>query len=186
MYLNGEGIRGRDRWGERVTDVAFLTYYNAHDDVVTFTLPPEEYSPGWTVRIDTAEPGARETVLDAGTPLDVPARSMIVLRAEPDHEVTTAQVESVEGGRQSTPTNPAASTAASATDPEPSGAEPSDAAPSDAAPSGAEPSDAAPSGAEQLTASAEGTSATDPVNETDADPDSPDTEPEPDPTGATA
>jgi glycogen operon protein len=181
MYLNGEGIRGRDRWGERVTDVAFLTYYNAHDDVVTFTLPPEEYSPGWTVRIDTAEPGARETVLDAGTPLDVPARSMIVLRAEPDHEVTTTQVESVEGGRQSTPTNPAASTAASATDPEPTGAEPSD-----AAPSGAEPSDAAPSGAEQLTASAEGTSATDPVSDTDADPDSSDTEPEPDSTGATA
>jgi glycogen operon protein len=122
MYLNGEGIRGRDSRGERVTDVAFITYFNAHDDVVTFTLPPEEYSPGWTVRIDTADPGARDEVIGAGTPLDVPARSMIVLRAEPDHEVTVTPVET-DPARPATPApqdavtpaNPAGSTAPSDT-----------------------------------------------------------------------
>ena len=103
MYLNGDGIRGRDVRGERVTDVGFITYFNAHDDTVTFTLPPEEYSPGWTVRIDTAEPGARDEVLEAGTPLDVPARSMIVLRAEPDHEVTVTPVDT-DAARPATPT----------------------------------------------------------------------------------
>lgn len=123
MYLNGEGIRGRDARGERVTDVGFITYFNAHDDVVTFTLPPEEYSPGWTVRIDTADPGARDEVLDAGTPLDVPARSMIVLRAEPDHEVTSTPVDAEQDGAPEpdapqdavTPVNPAGSTAPSGT-----------------------------------------------------------------------
>ncbi|MDF2492563.1 MAG: glycogen debranching enzyme GlgX [Microbacterium sp.] len=123
MYLNGEGIRGRDARGERVTDVGFITYFNAHDDVVTFTLPPEEYSPGWTVRIDTADPGARDEVLDAGTPLDVPARSMIVLRAEPDHEVTSTPVDAEQDGVPApdapqdavTPVNPAGSTAPSGT-----------------------------------------------------------------------
>jgi isoamylase len=130
MYLNGEGIRGRDARGERVTDVAFLTYFNAHHDVVTFTLPPEEYSPGWTVRIDTADPGAREEILEAGQALDVPGRSMIVLRAEPEHEIQRTPVDTTThaatgpaavGAAQTdpahpeaTPANPAGSSAPSA------------------------------------------------------------------------
>jgi isoamylase len=125
MYLNGDGIRGRDSRGDRVTDVAFITYFNAHDDTVTFTLPPEEYSPGWTVRIDTAAPGARDEVLDAGSPLDVPARSMIVLRAEPNHEVKATHVEVQTAGAPApraqqdavTSVNPAGSTAPSGTAP---------------------------------------------------------------------
>jgi len=125
MYLNGDGIRGRDSRGDRVTDVAFITYFNAHDDTVTFILPPEEYSPGWTVRIDTAAPGARDEVLDAGSPLDVPARSMIVLRAEPDHVVTTTPVEVQDAAATGpdapqdavSPVNPAGSHAPSGTAP---------------------------------------------------------------------
>ncbi len=113
MYLNGDGIRGRDARGERVSDVAFITYFNAHDGVVTFTLPPEEYAPGWTVRIDTADPGAREEVLDAGSVLDVPARSMIVLREEPDHEVRTVPVDvSSAGAGSATPPEDATTTPA--------------------------------------------------------------------------
>ncbi|MDN4648563.1 glycogen debranching protein GlgX [Curtobacterium sp. PsM8] len=131
MYLNGEGIRGRDARGERVTDVAFLTYFNAHDGVVTFTLPPEEYSPGWTVRIDTAEPGAREEVLEAGDALDVPARSMIVLRAEPEHEIQRTPVDttahtaadpSSDAAEQSDPDHPAATPANPAASATPSAA----------------------------------------------------------------
>jgi glycogen operon protein len=107
--------------------VAFITYFNAHDDTVTFTLPPEEYSPGWTVRIDTAAPGARDEVLDAGSPLDVPARSMIVLRAEPNHEVKATHVEVQTAGAPApraqqdavTSVNPAGSTAPSGTAPAP-------------------------------------------------------------------
>ena len=131
MYLNGEGIRGRDARGERVTDVAFLTYFNAHDGVVTFTLPPEEYSPGWTVRIDTAEPGARDEVLEAGDALDVPARSMIVLRAEPEHEIQRTPVDttthtaadpSSDAAEQSDPDHPAATPANPAASATPSAA----------------------------------------------------------------
>ncbi|PEC35745.1 hypothetical protein, partial [Bacillus toyonensis] len=77
-----------------------------------------EYSPGWTVRIDTAQPGAREEVLEAGEPLDVPARSMIVLRAEPEHEIQRTPVDTAQQGEPehpaATPANPAASAAPSA------------------------------------------------------------------------
>ena len=32
VFLNGDGIRGRDARGERITDLNFLIYFNAHDD----------------------------------------------------------------------------------------------------------------------------------------------------------
>jgi isoamylase len=171
MYLNGEGIRGRDARGERVTDVAFITYFNAHDDTVTFTLPPEEYSPGWTVRIDTADPGARDEVLEAGHPLDVPARSMIVLRAEPDHEITRTPVDadadaSDDAAVTPTPTNPAGTAAPSATGrtdaDAPSAATPTATSEGDPAPADAAPTEATPaSPVDPDTASADSDSATD-------------------------
>ncbi|WP_066515380.1 glycogen debranching protein GlgX [Curtobacterium ammoniigenes] len=93
MFLNGGGIRGRDARGERVTDDNFLMYFNAHDDVVRFTLPPDEYAPGWTIRIDTADPTERGDIYAAGAELDVPGRSMLVLRAA-THEDLAASTPS--------------------------------------------------------------------------------------------
>ncbi|MFZ7088223.1 glycogen debranching protein GlgX [Curtobacterium sp. RRHDQ10] len=95
VFLNGEGIRGRDARGGRVTDVNFLMYFNAHSDTVTFTLPPDEYSPHWMIRIDTADPTEKGDVFDAGALLDVPARSMLVLRAEPPREPSSTPITTV-------------------------------------------------------------------------------------------
>ena len=33
VFLNGDGIRGRDQRGQRITDDSFLLLFNAHDDV---------------------------------------------------------------------------------------------------------------------------------------------------------
>jgi isoamylase len=110
MFLNGDGIRGRDNRGNRVTDVNFLLYFNAGDGSVTFTLPPDEYAHAWTIRIDTADPTEKGDVLEAGAQLDVPARSMLVLRAEPPAEVHTTPVEAP----SSTTANPAGAPAPSA------------------------------------------------------------------------
>ncbi len=41
VFLNGDGIGGVDSRGRRITDVNFLLYFNAHDDTVDFTLPPD-------------------------------------------------------------------------------------------------------------------------------------------------
>jgi isoamylase len=81
MFLNGNGIHGRDSRGGRITDVNFVLYFNAHDDTVAFTLPPDEYAEHWEVVIDTTSAPKRADVLAASEILPVAARSMVVLRA---------------------------------------------------------------------------------------------------------
>jgi isoamylase len=108
-FLNGNGIRGRDARGGRITDVNFLVYFNAGDGDVTFTLPPDEYSDAWSIRLDTVDLAERGQVLQAGETVDVPARSMLVLEAEPATEPSSTPVDST----ASTTTNPAATKAPS-------------------------------------------------------------------------
>ncbi|MCS5733070.1 glycogen debranching protein GlgX [Herbiconiux daphne] len=103
VFLNGHGIRARDQRGNPLSDVHFLLYFNAHDEDQVFTLPSAEYSASWDVVIDTAGEAADSQVFEAGGPLTVGARSMVVLRVhrelevEPDHSVAaslTAQADS--------------------------------------------------------------------------------------------
>ena len=111
VFLNGDGIQGKDSRGRRITDVSFLMYFNAHDDTVKFTLPADEYAPAWDIMIDTAGQNADTEPVAAGQPLPVEAKSLVVLRAhtveevEPDHSVaaslaaltqaTTSEAESI-------------------------------------------------------------------------------------------
>ncbi len=82
MFLNGNGIHGRDKRGGRVTDVNFVVYFNAHDDVVAFTLPSDEYAECWEVVIDTTTTSLKPAdALRAGESLPVAGRSILVLRA---------------------------------------------------------------------------------------------------------
>ena len=52
MYLNGNGIAGKDARGGTITDDHFLLYFNA-DGPAQVTLPAEEYAAAWDVVIDT-------------------------------------------------------------------------------------------------------------------------------------
>jgi glycogen operon protein len=96
MFLNGDGIQGKDVRGRRITDVNFLLYFNAHDDMVKFSLPSDEYAPAWDIIIDTAGHNADTAPVKAGRLLPVDAKSLVVLRAhqveeaEPDHSVAAS------------------------------------------------------------------------------------------------
>ncbi|MDQ0620013.1 glycogen debranching protein GlgX [Arthrobacter globiformis] len=81
VFLNGDGIQGRDDRGRRITDVNFLLYFNAHDDDIKFTLPAVEFAEAWDMVINTAGTGVERGPIDAGSVLKVAAKSMAVLRA---------------------------------------------------------------------------------------------------------
>jgi glycogen operon protein len=89
VFLNGNGIQGRDARGQTITDVNFAVFFNAHDDVVDFTLPSAEFSGAWEIVIDTSGTLADSGQHRAGEVLPVIAKSLVVLRAwtEPEVEV---------------------------------------------------------------------------------------------------
>ncbi|QWT22899.1 glycogen debranching protein GlgX [Subtercola sp. PAMC28395] len=110
VFLNGQGIRGRDYRGARVTDVNFLLYFNADDVEVPFTLPSAEYATAWDVVIDTAGQATNEDPSVPGDVLTVHPKSMMVLRAhrhetvDPDHSVA-ASLSSMTGAVPVIPAN---------------------------------------------------------------------------------
>ncbi len=79
MYLNGDGIEGRDRRGQPVTDDHFLILFNG-GDAVPVTLPDAEYAPRWQVVVDTTGECDTEAALAAGSKFELPYRSVVVLR----------------------------------------------------------------------------------------------------------
>jgi isoamylase len=82
VFLNGNGIRARDRRGQRITDDHFVLYFNAHEEAVQFRLPPADYAPTWHVELDTADEAHPDSGYDAGESVELPARSVLVLTAE--------------------------------------------------------------------------------------------------------
>ncbi|MET0316225.1 glycogen debranching enzyme [Rhodococcus sp. RS1C4] len=81
VFLNGEGIPEPNQRGERVVDDSFLLCFNAHHETIEFLTPDGEYAKEWTVALNTAIlTGVSENVIEAGTPVEVAARSLLVLR----------------------------------------------------------------------------------------------------------
>jgi len=93
MYLNGQGISGRSRRGEPITDDHFLLYFNA-DGPTEVTLPPEEYAATWDVVINTAGSSGPEAGREAGSTFPLAGRSVLVLREgrepEPQPDLSVA------------------------------------------------------------------------------------------------
>ncbi|MCU1440989.1 MAG: isoamylase [Rhodoglobus sp.] len=81
VFINGNGIRARDRRGQRITDDHFVLYFNADEGAVQFRLPPPDYAPTWHVELDTAQEAHPDSGYDAGESVELPARSVLVLRA---------------------------------------------------------------------------------------------------------
>jgi isoamylase len=80
LFVNGEGIRERGQYGQRHVDSSFLLFFNAHDAPIEFHTPPAEYGEKWEKVIETAEPSPdRPSVVEAGSSILVPDRSLIVL-----------------------------------------------------------------------------------------------------------
>jgi isoamylase len=54
VYLNGLGLRCLDEKGCKLTDKDFYLIFNAHDEEIEFTLPPEKFGNKWLKVLDTA------------------------------------------------------------------------------------------------------------------------------------
>jgi glycogen operon protein len=83
VYLNGLGISDLDARGQRVTDDSFFLCFNAHHELIEFTLPPGEFGPAWLPVVDTAEaakPVDRQSIPASAT-VRVAARATVVLQA---------------------------------------------------------------------------------------------------------
>lgn len=89
VFLNGDGIRERDRRGETISDHHFIVLFNAGDDDVEFRIPEVEFSPKWDVVVDTAGQHANTEPVEPGSSLSLPGRSLMVLR---EHEVPEPEV----------------------------------------------------------------------------------------------
>jgi glycogen operon protein len=101
VFLNGQGIRERDRRGEHIIDRHFIVLFNAGDEAVEFHVPDVKFSPKWDVLVDTAGELANTDPVLPGAALMLEAKSLVVLcehdlpEPEVDHSVAaslTAQV----------------------------------------------------------------------------------------------
>ncbi|MEV7968065.1 glycogen debranching protein GlgX [Sphaerisporangium sp. NPDC088356] len=80
VFLNGEAITEPDRRGRRVVDDSFLLMFNAHHDIIRFTIP-KDFGEVWVPEIDTAVPISIDSKLyRAGEEVPVAGRSVRVLR----------------------------------------------------------------------------------------------------------
>lgn len=81
VYLNGKAIPNPNPKGEPVSGESFYIIFNAHYEPLSFTLPDADWGIVWQKDLDTAE-GWSETshTYEAGSALEVQARSLVVLR----------------------------------------------------------------------------------------------------------
>jgi glycogen operon protein len=109
VFLNGEGIRERDRRGEQILDKDFMVLFNAGDDPVDFTMPDVEFSPRWDVLVDTAGERANTAPVEPGEVLPVEPKSLMVLcehvapEPEVDHSVAASLIQAMTGAIDEVP-----------------------------------------------------------------------------------
>ncbi|MGW9627967.1 glycogen debranching protein GlgX [Microbacterium sp. NPDC055521] len=80
MFLNGRGIREKDRQGRPVDDVNFLVYFNSGDESVDVVLPDARHGASWEAVVDTAGELTHADPLSAAGAVQLAAGSMLVLR----------------------------------------------------------------------------------------------------------
>ena len=84
MYLDGRGLRDRDRRGQLIVDDSYLLILHAGDDPITFTLPDRPWADSFEVVLDTTfstgepDPGAPE--VPAGQTVPIGSRTCLLLR----------------------------------------------------------------------------------------------------------
>jgi isoamylase len=81
VFLNGDALPEPDRRGERMVDDSFLLCFNAHDHVVDFVMPHDDYAQEWTAELDTTDAtGAVKLVVNDGDEISLPGRALLVFR----------------------------------------------------------------------------------------------------------
>jgi len=96
VFLNGDGIRERDRRGNPIVDTHFIVLFNAGDEPIDFRIPEAEYSPRWDILVDTAGERADSPPIDPGATVQLAEKSLLVLcehqapGPEVDHSVAAS------------------------------------------------------------------------------------------------
>ncbi len=82
VFINGEELQERTKYGEHVSDDSFLLLFNAHHEDVDFQLPNARYGHRWIVELTTADREERQRGKEqaAGGPVAVMSRSLLLLR----------------------------------------------------------------------------------------------------------
>jgi glycogen operon protein len=82
--LGGDALVVPDKAGRRPMGNTLIILLNAHHEDVRFTLPHVDWGAQWELVVDTSVPGAPSAAKFAnGASLQLPARSMMVLRRTP-------------------------------------------------------------------------------------------------------
>ncbi|MFV0374782.1 glycogen debranching protein GlgX [Microbacterium sp.] len=89
VFLNGHGIRERDRRGAPIDDRHFFVLFNASNEPIDFTIPSAEFSPGWEVILDTGGTLSHSAPHTGGDRVRVAATSLIVLIDADEPEMKT-------------------------------------------------------------------------------------------------
>jgi glycogen operon protein len=82
LFLNGDAIPNLGPEGQEIKDDSFLLLFNASGEDREFMLPRKYMGPGWTVEINTADPGIEpgSSSYEPHTLVTVLAHSLLVLK----------------------------------------------------------------------------------------------------------
>ena len=82
IFLNGEGIVSPGPRGERIIDESFLILFNAHDEILEFSIPSELQEWEWVTIIDTTKPRfvQRGKRYIEDKPITTQERSIVILQ----------------------------------------------------------------------------------------------------------
>ena len=82
MLLDGRGQATGIK--QRGADTSLLIVFNAHHDVVEFTLPPSYEADGWMLHMDTSDPTLPATRFAVGSVYTVASRSLLLFERIPE------------------------------------------------------------------------------------------------------
>ncbi len=84
VFLNGDGLRTRDRRGKRLTDDSFLVFFNAGNSDVGYVIPHVLNGHAWRDELYTAWPSlkSKRQSFQAGNTVRIDAHSVRILRRE--------------------------------------------------------------------------------------------------------
>ena len=93
VFLNGNGIAGQDRRGQRIVDDSFLLYFSANDEPVDIVVPGQNgtgdgRAAGWDVIVDTAAGEVDGAALAPGGTFTLEGHGFVLLREH--HEKVVA------------------------------------------------------------------------------------------------
>ena len=79
VFLFGRGLHAVGSKGEQILDDSFYIIFNAHHEMLEFTLPPEKYGKEWTSLLDTSQTPHEETNYKSKGKVQVKGRSVLLL-----------------------------------------------------------------------------------------------------------